>query len=411
MEIGMPNVSILDFGKHRALDRGGGDGYISGTAPGIVTVDGAPAGRQILLFERGTAQCAGETWSNPIDGTYMFDRLNPELEFDLIARDYTRTYSDVVIPAILPWPYSMSVFPRHSALPFYIPTSPFTWTYRIAGGSPPYTINVIDQPDNVVIDLEGNILTITGEGDNDSGNLHFTVNDSSSGSIEFNLVSLIAEVGQLDDVILNLAPVWYCKHNSTSAAINLGSGADGTVGGTLVATAPIYVAGDACVNTNGAGWINIPSSVLNTSPTNAITLGIVIKRNNNSGIQALIDRDPENGTRTWQWRFDTNSFEFIKIAGGVGIASATVTELNSLLVLFVRVAADGSITLYKNGVHVGSASFAPADYATDSIGLRIGRRLQGDSQSNYILASTMIWDHALDVEDIQEISSLIIPSL
>ena len=100
----MSNVAVGHVKSPLSPDYGGGAGFIGGTIPGIVTVNGAAASRHLYLFLRSSAKIVADTWSAD-DGTYQFDYLSPDEEFDLVARDHTRTYSDVIIPAINPWPY------------------------------------------------------------------------------------------------------------------------------------------------------------------------------------------------------------------------------------------------------------------------------------------------------------------
>lgn len=80
-----------------------GAGFIAGGGDGIVTVGGVPASRQILLFERERFVLVRSTWSNG-DGTYLFDRLNPDFEYMVLAVDHKKQYEpvayDFVVPAL-----------------------------------------------------------------------------------------------------------------------------------------------------------------------------------------------------------------------------------------------------------------------------------------------------------------------
>lgn len=92
-----------------ALHAGGSDwngpGYIAGEAPGLVTVDSAPAARHVFALDRLSKRVAGAAFSLP-DGTFRIDFLNPDREFDVIARDYTGTYNDVIVSRVKPEPYA-----------------------------------------------------------------------------------------------------------------------------------------------------------------------------------------------------------------------------------------------------------------------------------------------------------------
>ena len=77
-----------------------GPGYIAG----ILKVNDIPAARRIYLTERATYRPVATTFSNA-DGTYRFDGLNPEIEFDLRAQDWARVRRDDIASAVKPKPY------------------------------------------------------------------------------------------------------------------------------------------------------------------------------------------------------------------------------------------------------------------------------------------------------------------
>lgn len=77
-------------------------GYIAGTADGIVTVQGKPASRMILVFNSVTSNLVGVTKST-VNGNYLFMGLDPNNEYLIIARDYQKQFEpfswDYVKPA------------------------------------------------------------------------------------------------------------------------------------------------------------------------------------------------------------------------------------------------------------------------------------------------------------------------
>lgn len=81
-----------------------GPGFIAGIAPGLVTVQDAPAAREVEVRHRNSRIVVATTFSAP-DGTFVVHRLDPALEFDVIARDWQRNWQDVIVGAIKPWPY------------------------------------------------------------------------------------------------------------------------------------------------------------------------------------------------------------------------------------------------------------------------------------------------------------------
>jgi hypothetical protein len=84
---------------------GGGAGFIAGELPdGLVTVNSVPSAREVELRHRATRRTIAITFS-AADGTYRFDGLDPMQEYDVIGRDWSRTYGDFIAYAILPKPY------------------------------------------------------------------------------------------------------------------------------------------------------------------------------------------------------------------------------------------------------------------------------------------------------------------
>lgn len=83
----------------------GGAGYIAGELPGgLVTVNGAPGGREVEVRHFVTRYLLAVTFSNP-DGTYRVDDVDPAEEFEAIGRDWARVYNSVIATRIRPKPY------------------------------------------------------------------------------------------------------------------------------------------------------------------------------------------------------------------------------------------------------------------------------------------------------------------
>ena len=81
-----------------------GHGYIAGESPGLVTINTAPGAREVEIRERRTRICVAITFS-AADGSYRFDNLNTDLEFDVIGRDWSGTYNDVIVSRVKPKAY------------------------------------------------------------------------------------------------------------------------------------------------------------------------------------------------------------------------------------------------------------------------------------------------------------------
>ena len=70
-------------------------GFIAGTGNGIVTVDGKPSQKRIVIFERiYSLPILRQIWSNP-DGTYLIDNLDKDKTYLVMAFDDKQKYEPV----------------------------------------------------------------------------------------------------------------------------------------------------------------------------------------------------------------------------------------------------------------------------------------------------------------------------
>ena len=79
-------------------------GFIAGNGNGIVTVDGKPSQKRIIVFERIHAfPCMRQTWSNA-DGSYLIPWLDVSKIYTVMAVDDKEKYEpdvwDYIKPAI-----------------------------------------------------------------------------------------------------------------------------------------------------------------------------------------------------------------------------------------------------------------------------------------------------------------------
>jgi hypothetical protein len=118
----------------------GGPGYIAGTSPyGLVTVNAVPAARWVEVRHRATRRVIATQFSAH-DGTYRFDGLDPAQEFDVIFRDWSQQYNDVIYARVRPCSYdvtavtgSFSVNDGTHALDGYL---------AVTGGEPGHVVTV-----------------------------------------------------------------------------------------------------------------------------------------------------------------------------------------------------------------------------------------------------------------------------
>lgn len=190
--------------------------------------------------------------------------------------------------------------------------------------------------------------------------------------------------GALNAEILADNPVWYTRCNETSGTVanDYGSAAtNGTYNGTPTFSQPaIYAGGPNCVLLDGSGSdsISIPSSVLTS--TTALTLELVHRPTNVSGIQQLITRDDgSGGTRVWQFRRNGTQLELIKIVGGTqSVSFNNFFTLNTAVHVMATITSGGAVTLYRNGSSVATGSFAAgANYGTASLDIYVNRLVPG----------------------------------
>jgi len=83
-----------------------GAGYIAGANLHVVTVDGVAAARHVELRHRATRTVVAVVFSSAA-GTYRIDGIDAEDEFDLIGRDWSNTYNDVIWSRVKPYPYDV----------------------------------------------------------------------------------------------------------------------------------------------------------------------------------------------------------------------------------------------------------------------------------------------------------------
>lgn len=81
----------------------GGFGRIRATVKQIGNPN-APVWRRVRLFDRRTARCLRETWSDPVTGVYEFTYVALNREYTVVAYDHTGVYNAVIADPILAGP-------------------------------------------------------------------------------------------------------------------------------------------------------------------------------------------------------------------------------------------------------------------------------------------------------------------
>lgn len=154
-----------------------GPGFIAGQVPGIVTVDGNGASREIELRERASRKIVATTVSAP-DGTYHFPGLALEYTYDLIAKDHTGVYNDVIASNVTPHISELTLLGDQF---FPIMAQPqFKKTWKIVGGIRPYTLEDANIPETASIEIVDNRFVVLTSEDGfppSDTNYGFTIRD------------------------------------------------------------------------------------------------------------------------------------------------------------------------------------------------------------------------------------------
>ena len=75
--------------------------YGNGKVEGVVTADGFPIVRRVLLIERMSRMVVQDGWSDKT-GKYRFDHIDANVEYMVFGEDYTRNYNSVVANYVKP---------------------------------------------------------------------------------------------------------------------------------------------------------------------------------------------------------------------------------------------------------------------------------------------------------------------
>ena len=80
----------------------GGNGQITGTVKEKGQPD-QPLVREVLLYSENTHVLVASTWSQA-DGTYRFERIDPQQRYTVISTDYQQLYRAVIADNLRPEP-------------------------------------------------------------------------------------------------------------------------------------------------------------------------------------------------------------------------------------------------------------------------------------------------------------------
>lgn len=133
-------------------------GHIAGEGIGIVTLDNVPGRAVVDLIRRSDNAWLRRTISAD-DGTYRFTGLPFDVPYNLIGRDMTDTWDDVIVGRVLAFaPVSLA-----GNAPACVIGMPYLFAYTVAGGEAPYSFTLTgDLPDGLALVTTDTTLEISG---------------------------------------------------------------------------------------------------------------------------------------------------------------------------------------------------------------------------------------------------------
>lgn len=208
--------------------------------------------------------------------------------------------------------------------------------------------------------------------------------------------------GTLHDLILADSPAYYFRHAEASGSVMENeAGADGVYAGsgvTLGSTA-LYSGGPTSVRIPAVGLSGYGQKTGGTLPSlTEMTLMTIMSFTSLSGVfRGIFSCDNGSSIRSWQWRMNGGTMQFVKIVGGVSTQGfATGFTTGTPYMAHVTITSTGAITFYVNGVSVHTASIAAANYGGISDFLEVGYITGGGGAfANAFFSETALFPTAL----------------
>ena len=126
------------FVEQELTSTGTGTGVIAGEGTGIVTIDNVPGVALVDLFVRETNVWIRRTVSR-YDGTYRFSGLPMDILYNVIARDLSDMWEDVIVGRVAPFvPVTITGNAPDASV-----GGAYSYPYEISGGQPPYAITLV----------------------------------------------------------------------------------------------------------------------------------------------------------------------------------------------------------------------------------------------------------------------------
>ena len=227
-------MSAVDLDYGFTVAAGTSLGVIAGEAPGIVTIDNVPGRAEIDLFRRSDRAWLRRQLSAD-NGTYRFSGVALGVLHDLVARDLSAAWDDVIAGSILPFvPVLIS-----GDAPGGRVGQPYSYTYLVTGGESPYTFELTGSlPAGLALEMTATTVKIVGtptaEGASTSWSIKVTDVRAAEAVVNDSMGVFAADAHQYWRVNITAANSFCAVGEIEMAAV--AGGADQCVGGVATAS-------------------------------------------------------------------------------------------------------------------------------------------------------------------------------
>lgn len=205
----------------------------------------------------------------------------------------------------------------------------------------------------------------------------------------------------LYSLIMAASPAYYFRHaepSGTTMTNEVGSNGTYTGGTVTLGSTALYSGGPTSVRIPASGDMGYGQRTGGTLPTlNALTIMTIVQFTSlSAGLRGIVNNDQGASPRSWQWRMNGTTMEFVKIVGSVQVASFSPgLSTGTPYMLHVTVTSGGSVTIYVNGTSAHTASFTGVNYGGLAELIQVGFASGGVGLANAFFSETAIFPSAL----------------
>lgn len=235
-----------------------GMGAIAGEAPGILTIDNVPARAEIDLFRRSDRAWLRRQFSMD-SGTYRFSGLPVGVLYDLVARDVSNEWDDVIAGRIVPF---VPVRIAGDAPGGRVGQS-YAYAYQITGGESPFTFELIGTlPAGLALETTATTVAIVGTPTVETASVSWSVKVTdvrdAQDTVADSMGVFAADAHLFWRINITAANSFCAVGEIEMAAVS--GGVDQCVGGTPIASGQY---------TNGSGYTYDPANAFDGALTGA----------------------------------------------------------------------------------------------------------------------------------------------